>query len=88
MRFTVQARVNEELSVDPSYIVQYQVFEKGHLLGNGTIQFHRQARANDLEFPDMLCCLDGSPLPPEVQQALREKIMAAVWPYLERTVRL
>ncbi|HHW44970.1 hypothetical protein GFC01_05610 [Desulfofundulus thermobenzoicus] len=87
MRFKVIARVSEDLSSDPSYIVHYQIFERGQLLGDGTIQVHRQARANDLELPESMRCLDGSPLPPDVQQAWREKITGAVWPYLQETIR-
>ncbi|MHB8157386.1 MAG: hypothetical protein ACYDEQ_08345 [Desulfocucumaceae bacterium] len=80
--FEILTRVDTDLSVDPSYIIRYQVFEDNHLLGDGVVQYHRQAQCNNFVIPDALRCKDGNPLPGEVKERIFQNIFEAVRPYL------
>jgi len=80
--FEILTRVEEDLSVDPSYIVRYQVFEDNHLLGDGVVQYHREAQHNDFAIPETIHCRNGKPLPDEVRERIFQNIYEAVKPYV------
>ena len=70
------------LSVDPSYIVRYQVFEDGRFLGDGVVQYHRLAEHNDFVIPDLILQNNGDPLPKYVKERISQEITDAVKPYV------
>lgn len=82
MELEIKTEVDREHSHDPSYIVRYQVFEKGSLLGDGVVQYHRLAEHNDYRIPAAIKRLDGRPLAPgiigrikrEIDKAAREEL--------------
>lgn len=82
MPFEILTRVSRDLSVDPSYIVRYQVFEDGRFLGDGVVQYHRLAGQNDFNIPDTILQKNGDPLPTEVRGRISRKISDAVRPYI------
>ncbi|MCL6636065.1 MAG: hypothetical protein K6T29_09950 [Peptococcaceae bacterium] len=73
MEFEIRTEVDREHSVDPSYIVRYQIFERGRFIGDGVAQYHRLARHNDYRIPPVKK-LDGSPLDPEMQERVKTEI--------------
>ncbi len=79
MQYEVRAEVDEQLSVDPSYIIRYQVFKNGNYWGDGVVQFHREARENDIP-------LTGLPGLEELRETekecLRHQIASAAISYL------
>lgn len=83
MDIKVNAKIDESLSVDPSYIVRYQVFEQGHFIGDGVVQFHREAKSNDLIIPDTIKHLNGRPLSEKDKKMISTEIAGAVWPKLQ-----
>lgn len=82
MTFEIMTRVSRDLSVDPSYIVRYQVFEDGRFLGDGVVQYHRLAEQNDFVIPDLILQKNGDPLPKYVKERISQKINDAVKPYV------
>ncbi|MFZ5631408.1 MAG: hypothetical protein ACOY40_01035 [Bacillota bacterium] len=82
MSFEILTRVDRDLSVEPSYIVRYQVFEDGHFLGDGVVQYHRLAEANDFAIPGTIRRKDGRPLPVEARGKIIRSIHDAVKPYI------
>lgn len=82
MTIEILTRVDPDLSVDPSYIVRYQVFEDGFFLGGGTVQYHRLAEHNDFVIPDTILRRNGSPLPGETRDKIIQGIHEAVRPYI------
>ncbi|HBV97235.1 MAG: hypothetical protein JL50_09185 [Peptococcaceae bacterium BICA1-7] len=81
MSFEIITRVSHDLSVDPSYIVRYQVFEDDCFLGDGVVQYHRQALHNDFVIPDLILQKNGNPLPKHIKERISQKITDAVKPY-------
>lgn len=81
MKYEVKAEVDEELSADPSYIVRYQVFEGENFVGDGIVQYHRQAKINDIP-------LTGIPGEQELSEAekryIRHQIISAVLDYMDK----
>ncbi|MCL5057449.1 MAG: hypothetical protein M1130_05545 [Actinobacteria bacterium] len=82
MTFEIMTRVSRDLSVDPSYIVRYQVFEDGRFLGDGVVQYHRLAKHNDFVIPDIILQKNGDPLPRDVKERISQRIHDAVKPYV------
>jgi len=80
--FQILTRVDQDLSVDPSYIVRYQVFEDNRFLGDGVVQYHRLADDNDFVIPDTIRCKNGEPLPESIKERIYENICEAVKPYI------
>ncbi|TYO94689.1 hypothetical protein [Desulfallas thermosapovorans] len=48
MTLKIETRVDKDLSADPSYIVHYRVVESGRLLGDGVVEYNRQANYNNI----------------------------------------
>ena len=84
MDIEIRTEVDREHSLDPSYIIRYQVFEKGRLLGDGVAQYHRLAEHNDYRIPATLKRLDGGPLEPALQDRIKKEITSAAKGYLSR----
>lgn len=83
MEYQVKAEVDRELSVDPSYIVRYQVFRNGRFMGDGVVQYHREAEENDIP----LTGLPGSEeLTEEEKRYIRHQIASAAIGYLSTRV--
>jgi hypothetical protein len=82
MPFEILTRVSRDLSLDPSYIVRYQVFEDDRFLGDGVVQYHRLAEKNDFAIPDTITQKNGDPLPKDVKERISQKINDAVKPYI------
>lgn len=82
MPFEIITRVDRDLSVDPSYIVRYQVFEGGWFLGDGVVQYHRLAHKNNFAIPDTIRHKDGKPLTGEAREKIIKSINEAVRPYI------
>lgn len=78
MTFNIITRVDEALSVDPSYIVRYQVFQNDIFLGDGVVQYHRLARHNDFSIPGTIRLTDGSPLPESLKEEIKRHIYQSV----------
>lgn len=78
----VITRVDRDLSVDPSYIVRYQVFDGGRFLGDGVVQYHRLADENDFAIPDTIRLKDGKPLTEDAKEKIIHSIKEAVSPYI------
>ncbi len=78
MPYNILARVEKDLSVDPSYIVRYQVFDNDIFLGDGVVQYHRLACDNDINIPDNIRTRDGGTLPPGLKEQIKEKIKKTV----------
>jgi hypothetical protein len=78
MSFKVLARVDKDLSVDPSYIVRYQVFENNSFIGDGVAQYHRLACDNDINIPDYYRLADGRPLPGHLKNPIKDEIKNSV----------
>ncbi|MCL6639227.1 MAG: hypothetical protein K6T80_06045 [Firmicutes bacterium] len=76
MGFEVRAELDRGNSVDPSYIVRYQVFEDGRFIGDGVAQYHRLAEHNDVAVPGTIRRLNGDPLPAGVIEAVKKKVAA------------
>lgn len=82
MPIQVLTRVDRDLSVDPSYIVRYQVFEGDRFLGDGVVQYHRLAEHNDFAIPDTIRRGDGKPLTEEAREKIIRSIYDAVKPFI------
>lgn len=82
MSFKVLTRVDRALSVDPSYIVRYQVFEGQRFLGDGVAQYHRLAEHNDIAIPESIRGKDGKPLAAEQREEIVQSIHNAVKPFI------
>ncbi|MFZ5650770.1 MAG: hypothetical protein ACOY4I_07945 [Bacillota bacterium] len=82
MSFEILTRVDRDLSVDPSYIVRYQVFEDNVFLGDGVVQYHREAQHNDFTIPKTIRRINGKPLPDEIRERIFQNIYEAVRPYV------
>lgn len=82
MPFEVLTRVDRDLSVDPSYIVRYQVFEDKRFLGDGVVQYHRLAEHNDIAIPDTIRGQDGKPLSAKHREEIVQSIYEAVKPFI------
>ncbi|GBF32934.1 hypothetical protein DCCM_2031 [Desulfocucumis palustris] len=78
MPYNILTRVEKELSVDPSYVVRYQVFDNDTFLGDGVVQYHRLASHNDISIPDSIKTRGGNPLPPDLKEQIKEKIKKTV----------
>lgn len=85
MTFEIVTGVSRDLSVDPSYIVRYQVFEDGSFLGDGVVQYHRLAKHNDFVIPDIISQKNGNPLPRDIKERISQRIRDAVKPYVGGT---
>lgn len=77
MDLEIRTEIDREHSLDPSYIVRYQVFERGRFIGDGVAQYHRLAEHNDFRIPQTIRRLDGSPLEEAVRQKIKEEIGSA-----------
>ena len=82
MSFNILTRVDRDLSVDPSYIVRYQIFEDDSFIGDGVVQYHRLACDNDINIPNYFCLNNGRPLPGHLKNSIKEKIKHAVTEFL------
>lgn len=84
MGIEVKTEVDRALSLDPSYIVRYQVFENGSFIGDGVAQYHREASHNNITIPDWIKKTDGSPLPLETKKSIKEEITQAAVQYINQ----
>ncbi|KAF1084467.1 hypothetical protein SPSYN_02245 [Sporotomaculum syntrophicum] len=76
MSYQIETKVNKDLSIDPSYIVHYRVTRNGTFVGDGIVEYNRQAVSNDLYVSDNI--------PPEVGKQLQQQITAAVQHYINQ----
>lgn len=74
MDLEIRTEIDREHSIDPSYMVRYQVFEKGSFIGDGVAQYHRLAGHNDYRVPATIKRLDGSPLDPGILEKIKKEI--------------
>lgn len=74
MDLEIKTEIDREHSIDPSYMVRYQVFEKGSFIGDGVAQYHRLASHNDYRVPATIKRLDGSPLDPGAIEVIKKEI--------------
>jgi len=74
--YQIEARVNKDLSLDPSYIVHYQVTKDGAWLGDGIVEYNRQADCNDIPVSESL--------PAEARKQVQKQIAAAAQDYINR----
>lgn len=77
MELEIRTEVDREHSLDPSYIIRYQVFEKGRFIGDGVAQYHRLAGHNDYRVPATIKRLDGSQLDPGTIERIKKEIEKA-----------
>lgn len=84
MDLEIRTEVDREHSLDPSYIIRYQIFEKGHFIGDGVAQHHRLAEHNDYRIPAAIKRLDGDPLEPEVVERIKKEIDKAAKGHFSR----
>mgnify|MGYP001250098908 CR=1 FL=1 len=81
MKYEVRAEVDEQLSTDPSYIIRYQVFKGENFMGDGVVQFHREARENSIP----LTGLNGAEeLNTAEKDFLRQQIASAAISYMQK----
>lgn len=84
MDIEIKTEVDQGLSLDPSYIVRYQLFEDGSFIGDGVAQYHRESRHNDIAIPHWIKKTDGSPLPDEIMKSIEEEIEQAAVQYINQ----
>ncbi|TEB15987.1 hypothetical protein Psfp_01763 [Pelotomaculum sp. FP] len=80
----VKTEIDRKLSLDPSYIVRYQLFEDGSFIGDGVVQYQREAAHNDFAIPAWIKKTDGSPLPEEVLKNIKREIAQAAVQYINQ----
>jgi len=80
----VKTEVDRKLSLDPSYIVRYQLFEDGSFIGDEVVQYHREASHNDIAIPGWIKKTDGSPLPEEILINIKGEIAQAAIQYINQ----
>jgi hypothetical protein len=80
----IKTEVDRVLSLDPSYIVRYQLFENGSFIGDGVAQYHREASHNDIAIPGWIKKTDGTPLPDEILKTIKEEIAQAAVQYINQ----
>lgn len=68
MTLQIETRVNKDLSADPSYIVHYRVAKDGRLLGDGVVEYNRQAGYNDIPVSENI----PAPAREQVQKQIAE----------------
>jgi hypothetical protein len=74
--YQIETRVDKDLSLDPSYIVHYQVTKDGTLLGDGIVEYNRQADCNDIPVSENL--------PPATKKQVQKQIAAAAREYINQ----
>lgn len=84
MDFEIRTEVDREHSLDPSYVVRYQVFERGHFIGDGVAQYHRLAGHNDYRIPATIKRLDGEPLEPVLLERIKKESDQAAKVHISR----
>lgn len=84
MDLEIRTEVDREHSVDPSYIVRYQVFESGRFIGDGVAQHHRLAGHNDYRIPATIKRLDGSQLSAGALEEIKKEIGNTAKNYIDR----
>lgn len=82
MGIEIRTEVDRQHSVDPSYIIRYQVFENGHFLGDGVAQYHRLAEKNDFRIPATIRKMDGTPLGSGLHNLIKDEINKAAKGYI------
>jgi hypothetical protein len=82
-RIEILTEVDRKLSLDPSYIVRYRLFEDGSFIGDGVVQYHREASHNDIAIPGWIK-KDGSPLPEEILKNIKREIAQAAIQYINQ----
>jgi len=77
MTYRIDVRVDDDHSIDPSYIVHYRVIDDaGRPLGDGIVQYYRLAADNDIPV--------NKNIPPAARAAVRERVTGAVTDYISR----
>ncbi|AGL02696.1 hypothetical protein [Desulfoscipio gibsoniae] len=76
MAYKIETRVIEDQSIDPSYIVHYQVTDDGHLIGDGIVEYNRQAIHNDITVSESI--------PLEARKQVQEQIITAAQHYIKQ----
>lgn len=76
MAYKIEAGVDKNHSIDPSYIVHYRVTDNGHLIGDGTLEYNRQAIHNDIPISENI--------PATVRKHVQEKIVAVAQNYINQ----
>jgi len=81
VKYDVKAEVDGKLSVDPSYIIRCQIFRDGQFIGDGVVQYHREAEENDIP----LTVLAGKEkLDEEDKRHIRHQIVSAAFDYMDK----
>ncbi|MTI83743.1 MAG: hypothetical protein FH756_07525 [Firmicutes bacterium] len=80
MEYEVRAEVDEKLSIDPSYIIRYQVFKGGNFIGDGVVQFHREAAENSIPLTGLT---DAGELNTAEKDFLRHQIASAAISHMQ-----
>lgn len=84
MDIEIKTEVDRVLSLDPSYIVRYQLFEDGSFIGDGVVQYHREAAHNNMVIPGWIKKKDGTPLPGETRNTIKEEIARSAMQYIKQ----
>lgn len=74
MTYNVFVRVDKDNSIDPSYIVHYRVTKGERLVGDGIIEYHRQAERNNIPVSENI--------PPAYREEVRRQIVEAATRYI------
>ncbi|SFR08348.1 hypothetical protein [Desulfoscipio geothermicus] len=74
MTYNVSVRVDKDNSIDPSYIIHYRVTEGERLIGDGIVEYHRQAEHNNIPVSENI--------PPAYREEVKRQIVEAATRYI------
>jgi len=74
--YKIETRVDKDLSIDLSYIVHYRVTKDGALIGDGIVDYNRQAAYNDIPVSENI--------PPSAIKQVRKQIAAETQDYINQ----
>jgi|GEM_PF-951438 len=83
MDLEIRTEIDREQSLDPSYIVRYQIFDNGRFIGDGVAQYHRLAGHNDHRIPAAIKRPDGGPPAPGDLEKIKSEIDRAAKEYIK-----
>ncbi len=76
MDYKIEIRVDKDLSIDPSYIIHYQVTKDGAFISNGIVEYNRQASCNDIPVSENI--------PPAARKQVQQQIASAAQDYFNQ----
>lgn len=76
MAYNIKVRVDDDHSVDPSYIIHYQVTDNESLVGDGTVEYNSQAKHNDIPVNENI--------PPKLREEVRKQIIKTTKNYINQ----